>query len=217
MQIALALYPGFTALDIIGPLQVLSALPGARCTFVAAAAGPVVDDTGTVELRAQVSFADCPAPEIIVVPGGRHTMRCIPDHPILAWLRASSPAARWTTSVCTGSLLLAAAGLLQGAEATTHWLLMPVLKRLGAVPSERRVVFGDRIVTAAGVSAGIDMALALAERIAGRDAAEGIQLIIEYDPEPPLNAGSPRTAPPELVERVRAELARPVVPPGAAA
>jgi transcriptional regulator GlxA family with amidase domain len=178
---------------------------------------PVVDDTNAVELRAQVSFADCPAPEIIVVPGGRHTMRCIPDHPILAWLRASSPAARWTTSVCTGSLLLAAAGLLQGAEATTHWLLMPVLKRLGAVPSERRVVFGDRIVTAAGVSAGIDMALALAERIAGRDAAEGIQLIIEYDPEPPLNAGSPRTAPPELVERVRAELARPVVPPGAAA
>ena len=211
MQIALALYPGFTALDIIGPFQVLSALPGARCAFVAAEAGPVVDDTGAVELRAALGFAQCPAPDIIVVPGGLHTMRCIPDHPILAWLRATAPRAQWTTSVCSGSLLLAAAGLLDGVEATTHWLAMPVLRGLGAVPTERRVVYGDRLVTAAGVSAGIDMALALAQRIAGAEAAAAIQLAIEYDPQPPLNAGSPRTAPPAVVERVRASLSKAVM------
>jgi transcriptional regulator GlxA family with amidase domain len=212
MQIALALYPGFTALDIIGPFQVLSAIPGARCAFVAAAAGPVQDDTRAVELRAALAFDECPAPDVIVVPGGLHTMRCIPDHPIVGWLRDAAPRASWTASVCTGSLLLAAAGLLKGVEATTHWLAMPALEALGAVPTAKRVIFHERLVTAAGVSAGIDMALALAERLAGRDVAQAAQLAIEYDPAPPFASGSPRTAPPEIVERVRAQLARAVTP-----
>jgi transcriptional regulator GlxA family with amidase domain len=210
MQIALALYPGFTALDIIGPFQVLSALPGATCVFVAAEAGPVQDDTRAVTMQAPLGFAQCEDPDVIVVPGGMHTMRCIPDHPIIGWLRSTAPKTRWTASVCTGSLLLAAAGLLRDAEATTHWLAMPALAALGAVPCERRVIFGDRIVTAAGVSAGIDMALSLAERLVGREAAMAAQLAIEYDPQPPFSAGSPRTAPPALVEQVRKQLARAV-------
>jgi transcriptional regulator GlxA family with amidase domain len=208
MQIALALYPGFTALDIIGPFQVLSALRGARCAFVAGRPGPVLDDTGAVELHAPLGFADCPAPELIVVPGGLGTMRLIPHHPIVEWLRTASRTAAWTTSVCTGSLVLAAAGLLQGAEATTHWLAMPSLRALGAVPVERRVVFGERVVTAAGVSAGIDMALALVERMHGREAAETVQLAIEYDPPPPRDAGHPTKASPALVERVRERLSK---------
>ena len=208
MEIALALYPGFTALDIIGPFQVLSALPGSRCAFVAERPGPVLDDTGAVELLAQRSFTDWPTPELIVVPGGLGTMRHIPDHPIVDWLRSASRTAVWTASVCTGSLLLAAAGLLQGTEATTHWLAMPTLRRLGAVPTDRRVVFSGRVVTAAGVSAGIDMALALVERMRGREAAETVQLAIEYDPQPPCDSGHPTKAAPQIVTRARDRLGR---------
>lgn len=210
MQIAFALYPGFTALDVIGPFQVLSALPGARCAFVAEAAGPVADDTRAVELRAALAFDDCPRPDVIVVPGGMHTVRCIPDHPIIGWLRRASGTARWTASVCTGSLLLAAAGLLDGREATTHWAAMPALASLGAIPKAERVIFHERVVTAAGVSAGIDMALVLAERLVDRDAAMAAQLAIEYDPNPPFRAGSPSTARPDLVDLVRQRLARAV-------
>ncbi|MBM4440427.1 MAG: DJ-1/PfpI family protein [Candidatus Rokubacteria bacterium] len=213
MQIALALYPGFTALDIIGPFQVLSALPGATCVFVAAEAGPVRDDTRAVELRAALGFAECAEPDVIVVPGGMHTMRCIPDHPILDWLRRTSPKARWTASVCTGSILLAAAGLLKGQRATTHWAAMAALESFGAVPVSERVVFGERIVTAAGVSAGIDMALQLAERLVDKDAAMAAQLAIEYDPAPPFQCGSPKSAPKELVAAVAARLAKAVAPP----
>ncbi|HYE92492.1 MAG TPA: DJ-1/PfpI family protein [Terriglobales bacterium] len=214
MQIALALYPGFTALDIIGPFQVLSALPGVRCVFVAAQAGPVQDDTRVVELRAALGFPECVDPDVIVVPGGMHTMRCIPDHPILEWLRRTSPKATWTASVCTGSILLAAAGLLKGQRATTHWAAMPALESFGAVPVSERVIFSDRIVTAAGVSAGIDMALQLAERLVDKEAAMAAQLAIEYDPAPPFECGSPKTAPTELAAKVAGQLARAVTPPG---
>ena len=204
MKIALALYDGFTALDIIGPYQVLATVPGAEVFFVAEKRGIVPDDSGTVRLEATRSFAEVREADIVVVGGGITTHLLIPNHPIIAWLKDIHPRTQWTTSVCTGSLLLAAAGLLRDVEATSHWLMLDFLGTLGAKPTLKRVVFGgDRIVTAAGVSSGIDMALALVERIHGRDLAETVQLAIEYDPQPPLDCGSPAKARPEIVASVQ--------------
>ena len=204
MKIALALYEKFTALDIIGPYQVLSALPDAEVVFVAEKRGIVGDDSGAVRLEATRSFAEVREADIVVVGGGPFTHTSIPNHPIIAWLRDIHPRTQWTTSVCTGSLLLAAAGLLKGVEATSHWLMLDFLGTLGAKPTLKRVVFdGDRIVTAAGVSSGIDMALALVERMFGRERAEIVQLMIEYDPQPPVDAGSPAKARPEIVTGVQ--------------
>ena len=208
MQIALALYDRFTALDVIGPYQVLSALPGAEAFFVAAERGLVPDDSGAVRLEATRAFAEVSRADVVVVGGGPFTHTLIPDHPIIGWLRALHPHTQWTTSVCTGSLLLAAAGLLHGREATSHWMMLDFLGSLGAKPTPRRVVFaGERIVTAAGVSSGIDMALALVERMQGRPQAEMVQLAIEYDPEPPVDAGSPAKARPEIVAGVQQRFA----------
>jgi transcriptional regulator GlxA family with amidase domain len=202
MDIAIVLYDRFTALDAIGPYEVLSRLPGARVTFLAAQAGPVLTDNGMLTLLAERSLAEMSSPEIVLVPGGPGEVAARAGEEMLAWLREADRTSMWTTSVCTGSLILAAAGLLSGVRATSHWLALDALAALGAVPTSQRVVFAGKIVTAAGVSAGIDMALALAERIAGRDVAEAIQLGIEYDPQPPFDAGSPQKARGEIREMI---------------
>jgi transcriptional regulator GlxA family with amidase domain len=203
MEIAIVLYDRVTALDAIGPYEVLSRLPGTSLTFAAAEAGPVRTDNGMLTLIAEHPLSEIPRPDILLVPGGPGEVAARAGGPVLEWLRDAAQTSIWTTSVCTGSLVLAAAGLLDGRRATTHWLAMEQLERLGAQPVRERVVFDGKIVTAAGVSAGIDMALALAERVAGREVAEAIQLGIEYDPQPPFQAGSPDTAPAGVVEALR--------------
>jgi transcriptional regulator GlxA family with amidase domain len=203
MNIAIVLYDRFTALDAIGPYEVLSRLPGARVTFLAAEAGPVRTDSGMLTIEAERSLSDLRNPEIVLVPGGPGEVAVRAGEETLQWLREADATSTWTTSVCTGSLILAAAGLLDGVRATTHWLAMSELEALGAHPVSERVVFEGKLVTAAGVSAGIDMALTLAERIAGPDVAQAIQLGIEYDPQPPFDAGSPEKAPVEIVALLR--------------
>jgi putative intracellular protease/amidase len=208
VQIAIALYPGFTTLDAIGPYQVFANLPGAEVLFCAAGAGEVSDDNGLVHLRVDATFAEVSAPDVVVVPGGMGTRRAILDgHPVVDWVRTVHPTTTWTTSVCTGALILGAAGLLEGVTATTHWLSMDVLAGYGALPTEQRVVEFGRIVTAAGVSSGIDMALTLVDRMVGPEVAQAIQLGIEYDPQPPHDAGSPSKAPPEIRDLVATVMA----------
>jgi len=203
MNTAILLYDGFTALDAVGPYEVLSRLPGARVTFVASEAGPVRTDNRMLTLTADRSLAELPAPEIVLVPGGPGEVAARAGGPALDWLRAAHETSTWTTSVCTGSLILAAAGLLEGKRATGHWLAMDKLAELGAHAVPDRVVFDGKLVSAAGVSSGIDMALALAARIAGEQVAQAIQLGIEYDPQPPFDAGAPHKAPEEIVELLR--------------
>jgi transcriptional regulator GlxA family with amidase domain len=204
MKIAILLYDRLTALDAIGPYEVLSRLPGAEVTFVAEEPGPKRTDTGRLALVADASLSELASPDILLVPGGPGQGGLMDDGPVHEWLRAAHERSTWTTSVCTGSLILAAAGLLDGVSATTHWLALEELGALGANVVPERVVFDGKIVTAAGVSAGIDMALALVIRIAGKEVAEAIQLGIEYDPQPPVNAGSPAKAPAAIVEALRA-------------
>lgn len=203
MNTAILLYDGFTALDAIGPYEVLSRLPGGSVTFVAAEAGPVRTDNGMLTVHAERSLADVPAPEIVLVPGGPGEVAERAGGPALEWLRTAHETSTWTTSVCTGSLILAAAGLLGGKRATGHWLAMEKLGELGAEPVSERFVIAGKIVTAAGVSAGIDMALALVAEIAGEQVAQAIQLGIEYDPQPPFDAGAPHKAPAEIVALLR--------------
>lgn len=207
MDIAIPLYDGFTALDAIGPYEVLSRIPGARVTWLAHELGLVTTDNGMLELRATARLEDVPAPDIVVVPGGTGTRQFLADERLLTWLRTAHETSTWTTSVCTGSLLLGAAGLLDGQRATTHWLEMETLAGFGAEPAAERVVPQGRLVTSAGVSSGIDMALWLAGRIAGDDVARAIQLVIEYDPQPPYDCGSVAKAPPEITALVRAAVA----------
>jgi transcriptional regulator GlxA family with amidase domain len=204
MDIAILLYDRITALDAVGPYEVLSRLPGAKVTFVAERSGPWRTDNGRLALHADASLQELAHPDVVLVPGGPGEVAVRAGGAALGWLRTAHETATWTTSVCTGSLILAAAGLLQGRRATGHWLALEELRRLGAVPVAERVVFDGEIVTAAGVSAGIDMALALAGRIAGEEVAQAIQLGIEYDPQPPFDAGSPERAPAELVQALRA-------------
>ncbi|MEG8279039.1 DJ-1/PfpI family protein [Streptomyces sp. AHA2] len=203
MQIAIALYEGFTALDAVGPYETLGRLPGAETVFVAEEAGPVRNDTGSLALVADRPLADVPSPDIVVVPGGPGPLPLASDGPLAGWLRTADATSTWTTSVCTGSLLLAAAGLLRGRRATSHWLALDELRRHGAEPTGERVVTDGKYVTAAGVSAGIDMGLTLLGRIAGDDHARIVQLATEYDPQPPYDAGSPEKAPAHLVDLVR--------------
>jgi putative intracellular protease/amidase len=204
MQIAILIYDRLTALDAIGPYEVLSRLPGAKVTFVAEQPGPRRTDTEALALLADASLGELPKPDIVLVPGGPGQAALMQDGPVHRWLRSAHETSTWTTSVCTGSLILAAAGLLAGRRATSHWLALEELRGLGAEATSERVVFDGKLVTAAGVSAGIDMALALAERIAGEQVAQAIQLGIEYDPQPPFDAGSPQKAPAQVVEAVRA-------------
>jgi putative intracellular protease/amidase len=203
MLITIPLYDRFTALDAVGPYEVLSRLPGAEVTFVAEEAGPVRTDTRALTLVAERALADVDACDVVVVPGGPGTREMLEPQPLHDWLRAIDATTQWTTSVCTGALLLGAAGLLDGLEATTHWSAFDTLATLGARPTESRVVQQGKIVTAAGVSAGIDMALWLAAQIAGDEVAKAIQLGIEYDPQPPFDSGSVAKASPETKELVR--------------
>ncbi len=204
MQIAILLFDRLTALDAVGPYEVLSRLPDATVTFVAERAGLKRTDTAQLALNADAALEELPHPDIVLVPGGRGQADLMADGPLHEWLRAAHERSTWTTSVCTGALILAAAGLLAGKRATTYWTAMDELGRLGAEPVHERFVFDGKLATAAGVSAGIDMALALAARIAGERVAQAIQLGIEYEPQPPFRAGSPLTAPPKLVEALRA-------------
>jgi putative intracellular protease/amidase len=207
MKIAILLYEGFTALDAIGPYEVLSRLPGAEVTFVAARAGVVTSDTGFLKVTATRGIDEVAEADIVLVPGGPGDMDVVTHEPTLEWLRRMHEKTTWTTSVCTGSLILAAAGLLRGVRATTHWAWLDELRARGAEPVKARTVESGKIVTAAGVSSGIDMALRLVQRIAGDDLARGIQLGIEYDPDPPFDAGSPEKLPSEFVTLLRGVLA----------
>jgi putative intracellular protease/amidase len=200
VDIAIPIFDRFTALDAIGPYEVLSRLPDARVTFVAKEAGPYKTDNGMLSIVAEASLDDLPHPDVLVFPGGTGTRPLLDDEAILDWVRTPHETSTYTTSVCTGSLVLAAAGVLDGLEATTHWLELELLERLGARPTARRVVEQGKVITAAGVSSGIDMALLLSARIAGDRHAEAVQLLIEYDPQPPFDAGSPEKAPPEVVQ-----------------
>lgn len=184
-EIAIPLYDRFTALDAVGPYEVLSRLPGARVRFLGPAAGPVRTDTRMLTIEAEAAWEDSSAPDVLLVPGGVGTRALLGNERMRAWVRGVNATSTWTTSVCTGSLLLADAGLLDGVDATTHWSARELLGSLGAVPVEARSVVRGKVVTAAGVSAGIDMALELAALIAGEDVARAIQLGIEYDPQPP--------------------------------
>lgn len=209
MQIAIGLYPGFTALDFVGPYQVLTNRPGFEVVLCAAEAGPVPDDNGLLAIGVEATFADVPTPDILLVPGGFVTRRIAAEgHPIVDWVRTAHETTTWTTSVCTGALVLGAAGILDGLPATTHWIAYDELASYGAQPTEQRVVEAGKVVTAAGVSAGIDMALTLVGMIDGPEMAMAIQLGIEYDPQPPYDCGSPSKAPAgirELVEAVSAD------------
>jgi transcriptional regulator GlxA family with amidase domain len=207
VQIAVLLYDRFTALDAVGPYEALSRLPGAEVVFTAAQAGPVRTETGFLSLVAEASTAEVTAPDVLIAPGGPGQPAASADPELTGWLRAVDAATTWTASVCTGSLLLAGAGLLAGRRATSHWLALDLLPGLGAVPVAERVVQDGRYVTAAGVSAGIDLGLWLTARIAGGRFARTVQLGIEYDPQPLFDAGSPATAPPELVAALRARRA----------
>jgi putative intracellular protease/amidase len=206
MDIAIPIFDRITALDAIGPYEVLSRLPGARIRWVAITPGAYRTDNRQLTLVADEPLSAVPHPEIIMVPGGFGTRALMTPNPLLDWLRAAHATSQWTTSVCTGSLLLGAAGLLKGLKATTHWAALDTLAELGATPTLERVVEQGKIITAAGVSSGIDMGLVLAARIAGDEVAQTIQLGIEYDPRPPFRAGSPETAPPHIVEGLRARM-----------
>jgi putative intracellular protease/amidase len=202
MRVAIPLYDNVTALDAVGPYEVLSRLPGATVVFVGRRSGTVRTDTGFLGLAVDAELRDVPDPDIVVVPGGPGARSVAGE--VTDWLRSADRTSTWTTSVCTGSLILAGAGLLTGRRATSNWQALDELGLMGALPTDQRVVFDGKYVTAAGVTAGLDMALTLAGRIAGDHVAQAIQLGLEYDPQPPYDAGSPHKAPEAVVERVRA-------------
>ena len=203
MQIAILLYDGLTALDAIGPYEVLQRLPDSETVMVGEHTGIVRTDTKRLGLAIDATLADVTRPDVVVIPGGPGNVAHTTDGPVQQWLRAVDATTTWTTSVCTGSLILGAAGLLTGRRATTYWSAVDSLADHGAIPVRERVVIDGKYVTGAGVSAGIDMALTLAAHIAGDTIAQRIQLGIEYDPHPPFNSGSPTTAPPEVLALIR--------------
>lgn len=207
MEIAVLVFDGMTALDAVGPAQVLALMPGARMRWVAERPGPKATDCG-MAMTAAHALGDVRAPDVILVPGGLDVRAASESAAVLEWLRAAHATSTWTTSVCTGALVLGAAGLLHGLRATTHWAALEALRACGAEPVQERVVREGKIVTAAGVASGIDMALTLVGLIGGRDLAEAVQLGIEYDPQPPFDAGSPRKARPEIVTAALSVLQR---------
>jgi transcriptional regulator GlxA family with amidase domain len=204
MQVTFVLYDQMAPLDLVGPYQVFAALPGAQIALAARKPGPIPTESGMVIL-ADTALAEVPKSDVLVVPGTSRPQVATDDRELLAWI--ANARATLTCAVCTGSFLVGAAGLLRGRRATSHWLALDSLRAFGAEPVTERVVFDGPIVTSAGVSAGIDMALAVVGRLCGREAAETIQLLMEYDPQPPFAAGSPHTAPRAVVEKLRSQFA----------
>jgi transcriptional regulator GlxA family with amidase domain len=204
LHVAIPLFPRFTALDAIGPYEVLQRIPTLDVTFIGHTRGEVRSENGMLALVSDATFAELPEPDILVFPGGVGTRPLVHDDEVLEWVRHAHAHSSFTTSVCTGSLVLAAAGLLDGLTAATHWSCYAELEKLGAVPTAERVVehLPERLITAAGVSSGIDMALRLVELLVDRTAAEAMQLMIEYDPQPPCDAGSVGKASDEVMTRV---------------
>ena len=207
MDVAILIFDKLTALDAIGPYEVLRSVPGWEVKFVAPSRGEVRTDSGFLGLSADHSLDEVTDPDIVLVPGGAGNRPLMEDETVLSWLREVDEGTRWTTSVCTGSLVLGAAGLLEGKRATSHWLFLERLREFGADPVGGRFVEDGKTITAAGVSAGIDMALHLVGRSAGPEVAQAVQLGIEYDPQPPFDAGSPAKAPTPIVEAVTAAAA----------
>ena len=203
MRIAILIFDELTALDAIGPYEVLSRLPASELHFVAKERGLKRTDTGALGLSADRELYEVADPDVLLVPGGQGNRPLLDDDEVLEWVRGAHETSTWTTSVCTGALVLGAAGILHGKRATTHWAFIDRLAEFGATPVGDRVVEDGKVMTAAGVSAGIDMALTLAARIAGEDFAKAVQLGIEYDPQPPFDAGTPAKASPELVDLAR--------------
>jgi transcriptional regulator GlxA family with amidase domain len=204
VQVAIALFPRLTALDAIGPYEVLQRVPDLDVVFAGERRGEVRTDNGFLGLTVDAAFDEVPAPDVVVVPGGVGTADLLGGGPYLDWLRAVHPGARFTTTVCSGSLALAAAGLLDGLTATTHWIALDYLRNFGAVPVRERVVehLDRRIITAAGVSSGIDMAIRLVELLVDDVAAKAAQVYIEYDPQPPFDAGHPSKVSAAVMDRV---------------
>lgn len=203
MEIALLIYDGLAPLDAVGPYEVMRNVPGWEVRTVAKQRGEVRDESGSLGLVADLALEELTAPDLVLVPGGAGNRPLMEDEELLEWLREVDRSTRWTTSVCTGSLLLGAAGLLQGRRATTNWVVLDALREFGAEPVGGRFVEDGKVVTAAGVTAGIDMALHLVAREVGPEVAQAVQLGIEYDPDPPFDSGSPEKAAPEIVELVR--------------
>ena len=199
MKTSILIFDGITALDAVGPYEVLSRPPGWEVEFVAKQRGELRTDTGTLGLQADKSLAEVERADILLVPGGKGSRQLLQDEEVLDWVRRLDEKSAWTTSVCTGSLVLGAAGLLEGRRATGHWLYLEKLREYDAEPVQERWVEDGKLLTAAGVSAGIDMALYLVGREVGAEAAQAVQLGIEYDPQPPFDAGSPDKAPAEIV------------------
>lgn len=206
LQIGLLVFPKVTQLDLTGPLQVFASVPGAQVHLIWKRIEPVPSDS-VLTLTPTVSFADCPQLDVICVPGGAGTDDMVNDEEMLAFLRRQAVGAKYVTSVCTGSLVLGAAGLLKGYRATTHWTSMDYLAPYGATPTKTRVCVDRNRVSGGGVTAGIDFALTLVSILIDRQTAEAIQLRLEYNPAPPFNAGSPDTAPPEILARAKQRLA----------
>jgi transcriptional regulator GlxA family with amidase domain len=204
MQIAILIFEKLTALDAIGPYEVLRSVPGWEVKFVGLEKGPVRTDSGQLGLNVDYSLDEVTEPDIVLVPGGEGNRPLLTDERVLSWLREVDTHTKWTTSVCTGSLVLGAAGLLEGKRATGHWMYLEPLRAYGAEPTGQRVVEEGKTITAAGVSSGIDMALHLVGQELGPELAQAVQLGIEYDPQPPFDAGSPEKAPQEIVDLVRA-------------
>jgi transcriptional regulator GlxA family with amidase domain len=205
VQVAIGLYPGFTALDAIGPYAVFTSVPGADVVVCAEQKGPLADESNLLHLDLTNTFGDAPAPDVLLVPGGLVTRRLAAEGgAIVDWIRTAHKTTTYTTSVCTGALLLGAAGVLEGLPATTHWFAYDHLRSYGAQPTEQRVVIEGKVATAAGVSAGIDLALTLVDRLYGAEVAQGVQLGIEYDPQPPHDTGAPSKAPAEIRDLVSA-------------
>jgi transcriptional regulator GlxA family with amidase domain len=204
MQTAILIFEKLTALDAIGPYEVLRSVPGWEVKFVGPEKGPVRTDSGALGLNVDHSLDEVSEADVVLVPGGAGNRPLLEDEAVLSWLRRIDGGTKWTTSVCTGSLVLGAAGLLEGKRATCHWLFLEQLREYGADPVGGRFVEDGKTITAAGVSAGIDMALHLVGQEAGPEVAQAVQLGIEYDPQPPFDAGSPEKAPAPIVEAVTA-------------
>ncbi|HYM32917.1 MAG TPA: DJ-1/PfpI family protein [Candidatus Cybelea sp.] len=213
MQIAALIFDDITPLDIVGPMEVLSRLPKAEVVVVGKTRGPVRDPRTHWILTAEAAIEEVTRPDIVVIPGGAGVRPLCREPAMLDWMREVHRHTTWTTSVCTGSLLLAAAGLLKGLQAATHWSASDDLAEFGATYVEKRVVIQGKIITAAGVSSGIDMALTLAAKVAGEDMAKRIQLMIEYDPQPPFDSGAPSKADPAMLADLRQRMQRASAPP----